>query len=223
MIQMKKFFSSFLVVTLLSAITISSCKKGENDPFLSLKSRASRLTGEWKLTSGTVKETTTSSSSSTTTTTTFTETTKTEVTTSGSSTDTDVYNYTQDIVFEKTGHYSSLVVETQISSDGSDIPSNFQVTTTDDETGNWAFLGKNKETELKRKEAVAINPHTSTSTSVSSFGTTTSTSTIDGWVFAGVMEIDRLKTKELVFKGTYTSTNSSSTTTTEYEYIYTAK
>jgi hypothetical protein len=212
-----------MVIALLSTISITSCKKGENDPFLSLKSRTSRLTGEWKLTSGTVKETSTSGSSTTTTTTTYTETSKTEVTTSGSSSQTDVFNYTQDIVFEKTGGYSSIVVETQISSDGSDIPSNYQTTTTDNETGHWAFLGKNKDTDLKKKEAIAINPHSSTSTSVNFLGTTTSTSSVDGWVFAAVMEIDRLKTKELVLKGTYTTTGSSGSTTTEYEYIYALK
>lgn len=38
-------------ILLLSIILLSTCRKGEDDPILSLKSRESRLTGNWKLTS----------------------------------------------------------------------------------------------------------------------------------------------------------------------------
>ena len=38
-----------LAVGLLGLIAFQSCKKGENDPFLSLKSRNARIVGEWKL------------------------------------------------------------------------------------------------------------------------------------------------------------------------------
>jgi hypothetical protein len=39
-----------LIIALLGAtFLISSCKKGEDDPFLSLRSRDARLKGEWKL------------------------------------------------------------------------------------------------------------------------------------------------------------------------------
>jgi len=220
---MKKIFSSVLVVMILSTVTITSCKKGENDPFISLKSRTARLSGEWKLTSGTVKETVTSGSSTTTTTDTYTDALRTEVEVAGSVTTTHIYNYTQEMTFEKTGHYSSTTVETQTSFDGTAIPTNFQSTVTSVEEGHWAFLGKNKDTELKKKEGVAINPHSSTTTTVNSLGTTTSTSTIDGWNFAGVWLIDRLKNKELVLKGTYTSTNSSGSTKVEYEFNYALK
>jgi len=39
----------YTAVALLLSSTLLSCKKGENDPFLSLKSRAARLDGEWIL------------------------------------------------------------------------------------------------------------------------------------------------------------------------------
>ncbi len=39
-----------LVLVLLSGIVFGACKKGENDPFISLKTRKARLSGEWKMT-----------------------------------------------------------------------------------------------------------------------------------------------------------------------------
>jgi len=36
-------------IAILVAAIITSCKKGENDPILSIKSRTARITGEWKL------------------------------------------------------------------------------------------------------------------------------------------------------------------------------
>jgi hypothetical protein len=38
-------------VAILTLTFLAGCKKGENDPFLSLKSRNARITGTWKLTS----------------------------------------------------------------------------------------------------------------------------------------------------------------------------
>jgi len=52
---MKK-LNQILVVLMLAVFALpllNSCKKGEGDPFLSLKSRAARLKGEWTLASGT--------------------------------------------------------------------------------------------------------------------------------------------------------------------------
>ncbi len=42
----------FLFIGLI--IIMSSCKKGENDPFLSMQTRKAKITGEWKLTSGNI-------------------------------------------------------------------------------------------------------------------------------------------------------------------------
>jgi hypothetical protein len=56
----------FAIMAVVASSVFVSCKKGENDP-MSLKSRKSRIAGEWKLTAGT--ETYTSSSGTTTTTT----------------------------------------------------------------------------------------------------------------------------------------------------------
>lgn len=39
-----------LLIPIAVLLIVSSCKKGEDDPFLSFKSRDARLRGEWKLT-----------------------------------------------------------------------------------------------------------------------------------------------------------------------------
>lgn len=49
---MKKLKKLLFIVAIIGFI-LPSCKKGENDPFLSLRSRKARITGEWNLTSGT--------------------------------------------------------------------------------------------------------------------------------------------------------------------------
>ncbi len=37
------------LIALVSLAVIPSCKKGENDPFISLRSRDARITGKWKI------------------------------------------------------------------------------------------------------------------------------------------------------------------------------
>jgi hypothetical protein len=41
---------SILVLFALTGIIFGSCKKGDNDPFISFKSRDARITAQWKLT-----------------------------------------------------------------------------------------------------------------------------------------------------------------------------
>ena len=48
---MKKQFLFILFVFAASSAVVTSCKKGEDDPFLSLRSRDARITAVWKLTS----------------------------------------------------------------------------------------------------------------------------------------------------------------------------
>ncbi len=50
----RKAFRILLLIIILSVILFSfqSCKKGENDPFFSFRSRKARLVGEWHLSSG---------------------------------------------------------------------------------------------------------------------------------------------------------------------------
>lgn len=43
-----------ILLALVSLFLFSTCKKGEDDPFISLKSRKARIEGEWRLGEGTV-------------------------------------------------------------------------------------------------------------------------------------------------------------------------
>lgn len=61
---MKKLTKSVLAI-LVVASSITACKKGEDDPFLSLRSRDARLMGEWKLTAIAGKTTATGSETDT--------------------------------------------------------------------------------------------------------------------------------------------------------------
>ncbi len=49
---MRNIFVLFVTVVFIIPV-FNSCKKGSEDPFISLRSRESRLKGEWNLTSGT--------------------------------------------------------------------------------------------------------------------------------------------------------------------------
>lgn len=178
---MKKNILILAVTALVAVSSLTSCKKGENDPFLSLKSRKGRLTGEWKLTSGELVETSTTGSTTTTETTTYTETKATYKTGSFSIT----YNYTQNITFEK-----DRTMKIVVDNDG-------DKTTVD---GQWYWIGKNKNLELKNKEAVGF-----TITSVTDDNG--DTDNYDGVEADGMYVIDQLKNKELII-----------TVSTEYTY-----
>lgn len=45
-------FKKLLSLVLLSTLLLIGCKKGENDPFLSLRTRKSRVVGDWHISSG---------------------------------------------------------------------------------------------------------------------------------------------------------------------------
>ena len=72
---MKKSLLALVAISVVASGTLSSCKKGENDPFLSLRTRKARLVSDWKLKDGHATRVQQSNSSGVTTTTnwTFTE------------------------------------------------------------------------------------------------------------------------------------------------------
>jgi len=180
------------------AVNLTSCKKGENDPFLSLSSRKARLAGEWTLTNETNNDvyngnngvndyiqTTASIYDGTTRT-------GTETTVTNGQIATDQLTpqvYTQQLTIEKDGTF----ILSYISADGSEKYE-----------GNWVFLGKNKSTKLKNKEAISLSFSKFTSTDADGVTTTSSAQDLDGWIFA----IDQLKKKEIVLIDESSNTNS---------------
>ena len=135
------------LVAVITVSSISSCKKGEGDPFISFISRKARLAGEWKVTSLTsqykyanrvyetsfsagakkmsltVKDTTPAFSISTT------------------------YHGNINIDYQKEGNYSY--------SETFKNDSTGEVATTEI-TGIWYFMGKNSEMGYKDKELLAM-------------------------------------------------------------------
>ncbi len=207
-LNMKKTLIFALALTLGAGIT--SCKKGENDPFLSLKSRKARLVGEWTLTAAEEVETGTQFGFAYTQTTSYDGTTATTTYESNGTSTSTTDMYSQTVTINKDGTYSMTYTDTDTGAD-------FTMT----DSGNWLFMGKNKASETKNKEGVLFS---STSQSQTSAGVT-STSTNTGFTSGQIMLIDQLKGKEVIFKGEYSSTpagTGATTTTTTYSYTYTA-
>lgn len=209
----------FAMAAIIAAGSITSCKKGENDPGLSLKSRKGRISGTWKLVEGSI--TYADPSNSTSSTTTYTETSVTTVSsfsfggTTITSTEVDNINDFS-ITIEKTGSYTMNMSTTQSTVDGNAVSN--PTTSVENTSGNWAFVGKSKDADLKNKEAIAFNQTSETNTFTT--GGTSNSSTV-GWSGITNMDvwmIDQLKNKEVIFKGTYTYTNSNNETeTSTYE------
>lgn len=182
---------SILSLVLVTTALFTGCKKGENDPFLSLRSRKARVVGEWKLNKGTVKWT----DSSGTETTTYGESSGTVTDASG----TDNFTYSMEYSFKNDGTYSISYTETYTG----DTPSISK------EEGRWSFVGKNKSADVKNKESILL---TTTSSSYSYNGSTSSDSESNpsnGIIYV----IDWLSHDIMVFKSTNKYTDVSGGTT----------
>jgi hypothetical protein len=170
-----------LLVTAIALPAFQSCKKGENDPAISLKSRKARLVGEWKLTEGSR----TSISGSTSNVYTYNGST---CTTSGSGTP---FVYMETIKVNKDGTFERTLIS------GSE-------TTTD--KGQWYFLDGNKDKKIKNKECVSYVVTSSITTSSSG----SSTYTYSGVSPDEIVQLDRLSSKEMIVLWDENSTYSSS-------------
>lgn len=219
---MKKVLLAAVAATFL--IATPSCKKGENDPFLSLKSRKARLAGEYTIDSwmqtGTVTNTDGDKVVSTITINGTTGTSTTVTTPDGEPSTTSTLNITVNMAtfkIEKDGTWESTFNTTSTWSEDGDgwIVESYQFSKveTSVESGNWSFLGGQPD-EFKKKERVIFNTINSTKTeqtnTVSTYtgGATESTegnletevvTNAQGEV-TNIYEIDMLKSKEIVLK-----------------------
>lgn len=170
---MKKQRFKFALVAILSLTFLAACKKGENDPFLSLRTRNARITGTWKLTAQETKQTDVYGGV------------------------TDVYSTTYDgtnlTVTDPGGSYTVSYSHTiEIKKDGKYIMTRVEDGTTYTNQGNWWWISSKKKKvriafdddwgsfyidRLKNKELVLkIDESSSTSQSgVSSSSTTSGT------------------------------------------------
>ena len=189
-----------------------SCKKGANDPGLSLKSRKSRLAGEYTISNITRNSAYTSSGTTYTSTYTY-EGAGTATSVNGTTTTTTPVTLAE-MTFKKDGTWDRKWNYQDISSSSTTL---FETETKTDHvtvsSGTWAFVGKTKDS-YKNKERVQLSVLTSTdnytsvtttknliSNSVSTTnGSGSSTDTYEALEQVATYAIDMLKGKEMVFK-----------------------
>lgn len=216
---MKK-LTLLLSTAIVMASFVTSCKKGDGDPGLSLRSRKARLVGEWKVTSYEDNSKTTSGGNVTENNTTLSNGTYKDVTKSGTNSYTEEGTGEYKITFEK--DYTFKIVYTYTVSkvtfsDGTNTTSttlNPVETTTITIEGSWSFAGKDKAGEYKNKERVLLNITKQTVVTPDySMSGTLSTRT-DTYTYANgesvmTLELNTLKNKILEIIGTYNSSYNS--------------
>ena len=187
----KRTFKIYLItVSILIGLFSLGCRKGENDPLISLRTRKARITGGWNLSSGTYNYNSPGISDL-------------KIIYDGNNMEEFVngvlnktYNYTVKFTIKKDFTFERITNENGFSKI---------------EKGNWFFTKKSKQLGLRNKEAIILSL-----TSVEAGGITT---TYSGANADEMLLIDRLKNKEVIFKGEKTYT-SSVTDTEKYDYTY---
>ncbi|MGM0477974.1 MAG: hypothetical protein ACQERC_02040 [Bacteroidota bacterium] len=160
----------------VGVLVLESCKKGENDPFLSLRSRDNRITGEWELTKYDSESTTTVSDGSNTVTTTTTTTFEDDIWTTMQDGNTSSISYSRTLTMKKDGTYTMKETEDgEVSESG----------------GRWSWLDDAKKKrrvlldnegvfyidQLKHKEMIFTNETNSSEQDGGTTESTTSSST----------------------------------------------
>ena len=190
----------------LAVLNLTSCKKGENDPGISLRGRKARLTGEWVMKSlentekGTELECGFSGCDRVPYTETISVTNGTLSSTKNNETSKATSSIEQKYTFEKDGTYKYYVKVTRLTDeDGNSVSEGYEETNSE---GTWAFINKNKEGEYKNKERISlIETSSSTTENDGSVSTTTNGDTYEGdWGADEFIFLDKLSNKELIIK-----------------------
>ena len=210
---MKNLFKLFALASIVLAITFttSSCKKGENDPGISFRSRTSRLSGEWTLSTMNYKNTYISDNYSNTKVYSYDGTVRTETstTTYAGTTNTNINTdaYSDEVTFEKDGTFSRTI-------------KNGKQTTT--YKGNWMWVNGNDNQGLKNKQTVLLSI---TKYTHNDGDGNTSYSNYEGKTnFSDFLVLDRLANDELiVIYDTKDSDDDGSVSTTSGTKTYTQK
>lgn len=199
---MKTTIKIAVAALVIASFGFAGCKKGPNDPFISLLSRKARMTGEWKTTKGEGKEV----QGNTTTTWTYDGAIYKETQTTGSNSSTTSTNITYETSFEKDGTFKRVTTTTVTSPiAGSEVET---------ETGTWNFTGGVGEDKGKDHIVMKILSYNDVITVGSSSTSSTTTYTGDD-APTEIYFLDQLKNKEIVITYEGTTTNGSSTTSNE--------
>jgi hypothetical protein len=210
---MKKFRFPLLIILFFSfvCVFIVSCKKGDGDPFLSLRSRKARLTGDWKVSSlkSTYKynnktfETTFDGSYKK-----VVFTVKDTIVNGSASSFIETMNYYGEIMVDYYKNGSYIYTETfQDAGTGNAV--------TKDYKGNWYFMGSNSQNKYKNKELLAMQ--------VTEYNYNTYIDDDFSTIFQGtntldVYEIYQLKNSEIILKVNTIETINFVKYTSEMEY-----
>lgn len=176
---------SAVVLSIISAGFVG-CKKGDKDPFISLRSRKARVVGDWKVSKYTSSSTSASGVSTYTDSYSLDGGTYTETHTSNGSTSTDVGVGTWTYKFEKDGKYSMSSIST--------LSGNTDSYT---ESGTWNFTGGIGK-DVKKKSQIVL---TTLSTTRSSTGGPTYSDTYTGAdAPIQILQLVELRNKEMIIK-----------------------
>jgi len=178
-----------LSTTIIIIVLYSSCKKGPDDPFISLLSRKERISGYWKISTAT------------------------ESYGDSTITETDTYNADGTLLIALPGSSLSgtYVWTYQINKDGSySIFRNLYIPNYSslnyEEDGNWYFLSKNKAEGLKNKECIAFQ-----ATEIIENNITYKYEVSNPTIYI----IDELKSKEVILKADRNCTETNVSTLTQ--------
>jgi len=171
--------SLYLIVTF---VLFNGCRRGEDDPFISFRSRKARVTGKWKMTS--IKRTSTYNSTTEIFTANGSTYTRTELNSNGAnSSKTGIYTY--EITFKKDGTYTG-----QINEDGN--IANIE--------GKWNFTGGVG--DMKDKSQITLYE--------TSYKDRDDTYTFTGHYFNDTYDLKELRNNKMVWYTKYTDTSTSS-------------
>ncbi len=192
----------FFIIAAL--VVLPACKKGENDPGFTLRTRKGRLAGTWTLQTATTLhgDTTTAYAQDSL------ATTLDSITTS--------LKVTNTMQFDKNGTYGEITV--------TDYPTNWQnngqpaFTGTETLTGIWNFTGNGGDVKSKSQLLLQITERTITA---SNSGSNVFTTVYTGPTLGFIYDIDRLASKELTLKYEHTTTGTQGTLVKTGEYNFT--
>jgi len=203
---MKSILSLSFWVMVLVLLPLTACKKGDNDPFLSLRSRKNRVCGKWKLSKGKLMTSVTDNNVQT------------------SSSRTAVYeefqvtytqmpgnttwknNRSEILTFDEDGSFTQTIIETPVGS----LSTQTQV------EGRWAFYGRNDKEELKNQEALSISVTSNTQTT----GSTSTYYTDEAPITASIWRLEELRKDKMVVKYKNTVKDSGVFYVTEGDFTY---
>jgi hypothetical protein len=190
---------------IITGIGFQGCKKGENDPSISMHGRKARICGDWAISAGSSTSTNTSGSTTTTQTQTWTENSLTQTTTSsGSTTSLNGTNAHYTLSIEKDGTWKSDQAATFTAG-------SVQITSSSVASGTWNWTGGIG--DVKKKEQFIMRTLQETDMTTGSPADVMTYTADDAP--STVYELDELKNKEMIiiWDGTTTTTSSGSTTT----------